>query len=314
MKFFILFLILYSCSSKNRMNNSGMEELEIVNENSIDKLFESHQLGAVAKKNSRRLASVTKKISNENFKDFSGVLTKKIGEYVIKKEYETLMLISFSMYGDFRYWRSIAWLNRSILSSPYKLRKGMKIKYYIPRREFIFNPEGVPFLIKQGHSLSKISDIVYENWKRWPEIYDNNKPLIKNPNKIYAGFTLYYIEDEENIDITKNYKLNAPARESRQKNKLLAKVLKNIKRERRDNQEGQLVPDSINLFREKISTNRMPSSKQVKPLKKLTNKEVGILSKIKKAVKIDEKRQKNEKSQGSLIDKVKKSFKQFDYY
>ena len=72
----------------------------------------------------------------------------------------------------------------------------MRLLYYEPKRSFSYLPDGNPFLIKRGHSLSKISDIVYENWERWPEIRNNNSDLIKNPNKIYAGFTLYYIPDE----------------------------------------------------------------------------------------------------------------------
>ena len=202
MLIFCLFII--SCSSKKGTVESGSDELIIVNSNSIEKLFESHQVGIVAHQSknqnlNRSIASVRKSYDILGFRDDNGLLTKKIGEYIVKSNNETLMLLAFNLYGDFRYWKSIAKLNSDFLPSPYKLKKGIKLKYYLPKRDYVFRPDGEPFLIKSGHSLSKISDIVYENWRRWPEIYDNNEPMIKNPNKIYAGFTLYYLEDDTNL-------------------------------------------------------------------------------------------------------------------
>ena len=33
----------------------------------------------------------------------------------------------------------------------------------------------------------------------WKNIWNNNKPLIRDPNKIFAGFTLYYLENGRDV-------------------------------------------------------------------------------------------------------------------
>jgi nucleoid-associated protein YgaU len=70
----------------------------------------------------------------------------------------------------------------------------MVLKYDAPAQEFVWNPEGNPYLIKNGDTLGGISGQVYNNRNKWRSIWDNNKPLIKNPNKIFAGFTIYYLD------------------------------------------------------------------------------------------------------------------------
>ena len=56
---------------------------------------------------------------------------------------------------------------------------------------------GLPYLIKEGDSLASISLDKYETLNKWRYIYNNNKPLIKDPNLIFAGFTLYYIPERD---------------------------------------------------------------------------------------------------------------------
>jgi hypothetical protein len=50
-----------------------------------------------------------------------------------------------------------------------------------------------------GDTLGKISKRVYGTVERWKEIWKNNEKLIKDPNKIYAGFTLYYVPDSRSL-------------------------------------------------------------------------------------------------------------------
>ena len=41
-------------------------------------------------------------------------------------------------------------------------------------------------------TLGSISHTVYGSTRKWKKLWENNRQLIKDPNKIYAGFYLYY--------------------------------------------------------------------------------------------------------------------------
>ena len=115
-------------------------------------------------------------------------------EYVVQKG-ETLMMIAFHIYGDYAKWKDIQSWNPSISSK--NLNTGRVLQYEAPAQEFSWNPAGLPYLVKRGDSLGTISDDKYGTVRRWRDIYDNNQPLIKDPNLIFAGFTLYYVPDRE---------------------------------------------------------------------------------------------------------------------
>ena len=110
--------------------------------------------------------------------------------YTVKKN-ETLMMIAFQIYGDYRRWKSIADLNQDVLNGSQTIKEGMQLRYMAPQQEFIFSPSGNPYLIQSGDTLGKISNTTYGTQKYWKDIWNNNKPLIKDPNKIFAGFTIY---------------------------------------------------------------------------------------------------------------------------
>ena len=112
------------------------------------------------------------------------------GSYTVLKG-ETLMIVAFKIYGDYERWREIANQNRSALNSSYTLREGMVLSYIEPDQKFEWNQSGNPYLIKTGDTLGLISNTTYGTQKYWKNIWDNNKPLIKNPNRIFAGFTIY---------------------------------------------------------------------------------------------------------------------------
>lgn len=114
------------------------------------------------------------------------------GNYKVKRG-DTLMLIAFKIYGDYTKWRSIANLNPGSSS----LAVGSVIKFQKPKRRFSWDPEGLPHLIRNGETLGTISNQKYGTMKRWKSIWNNNRPLIRNPNLIFAGFTVYYIPDED---------------------------------------------------------------------------------------------------------------------
>ena len=111
-----------------------------------------------------------------------------IEEYTVAKN-ETLMIIAFKIYGDYNRWREIQEMNPQVSGS--QLAVGMKLKYNAPSERFVWNPEGNPYMIKEGDTLGTISSDTYGTTKHWRDIWENNKPLIQDPNKIFAGFTLY---------------------------------------------------------------------------------------------------------------------------
>ena len=112
------------------------------------------------------------------------------GVYKVRKG-ETLMLIAFKLYGDYGKWKKIQQNNPQLKGKP--LRAGMELSYDAPKENFDWSPQGLPHLIRRGDTLGKISKNKYGTSKKWKTIWDNNRPLIKDPNLIFAGFTLYYV-------------------------------------------------------------------------------------------------------------------------
>ena len=100
---------------------------------------------------------------------------------------DTLMMVAFKIYGDYRKWKEIKSLNKGK-----KIVEGTELKYYVPEQKFGWQPDGTPYLVKTGDTLGLISKDKYGTVSKWKSIYENNRPLIRNPNLIFAGFTIYY--------------------------------------------------------------------------------------------------------------------------
>ncbi len=114
------------------------------------------------------------------------------GEYIVQKN-ETLMMIAFKLYGDYSKWRDLASRNAGAMKNGVVMA-GKKLKYALPSQTFEWNPQGNPYLIRTGDTLGGISGSVYGTPKKWKSIWNNNKPLIRDPNRIFAGFTIYWLE------------------------------------------------------------------------------------------------------------------------
>jgi len=121
------------------------------------------------------------------------VLGSEEGSYTVKRG-ETLMMVAFNVYGDYRKWKELAQLNG--LSGD-RVAEGAVVRFQKPMTPFVWNPEGLPYLIKSGDTLATISNDKYGTVQKWRSIYDNNRPLIKDPNLIFAGFTLYYVPQRD---------------------------------------------------------------------------------------------------------------------
>lgn len=211
MKHFNLFLalllssIIISCSSgqnlkeENKVESEFEDSVALENENQYEdeeSIDEGNYSDDTIEEQEDEVASETPspeefseqpqavRIDNQN-----GSLT----DYTVKKG-ETLMLIAFQLYGDYSRWREIRDQNPE-LSSYQNLAEGQNLKVVMPDANHSFRPDGLPYLIKTSDTLQIISKNVYDTTKKWMQIYKHNDALIKNPNVIYAGFTIYYLED-----------------------------------------------------------------------------------------------------------------------
>lgn len=105
---------------------------------------------------------------------------------------DTLMKVAFEVYGDLYRWKEIYELNRAKISDPSALARGTKLSYVAPDRPFTFDRSGERYLIQNGDTLGSISGEVYGTRSKWKDLWERNKPMIKDPNRIYAGFYLFY--------------------------------------------------------------------------------------------------------------------------
>lgn len=124
----------------------------------------------------------------------------EISKYKVQKG-DTMMLIAFYKYGDYGMWKKIRNLNPGL--DPNNLKPGQLIKFEQPEKKFVWSHNGKPYLIKNGDTLGMISKDKYGTPTKWKDLYENNRPMIKNPNLIFAGFTIYYKDGES--DFAFNY-------------------------------------------------------------------------------------------------------------
>ncbi|MBI3544457.1 MAG: LysM peptidoglycan-binding domain-containing protein [Deltaproteobacteria bacterium] len=106
-----------------------------------------------------------------------------------------------------------AW-NKDTLKKASQLEKGTMLKYEKPSNEPSVERNGDPYLIKKGDTLATIADDIYAKPSKWKKLWANNRSLVRNPNRIYAGFYLYYQITEQEKQLAEQIKAkrgNAPA-------------------------------------------------------------------------------------------------------
>jgi nucleoid-associated protein YgaU len=110
---------------------------------------------------------------------------------------DTLMRISWEQYGDLFRWREIYALNKAKIADPNHVPPGTVLQIAGQGRSpaSAMEHNGEQYLIVIGDTLGKISGKVYGSMEKWKKIWENNKQLIRDPNKIYAGFYLYYVPE-----------------------------------------------------------------------------------------------------------------------
>ena len=104
---------------------------------------------------------------------------------------DTLMKIAFENYGDLYRWKEIYEANRDKIQDPNHVPPGTQLTLNGAGMVQI-ERNGDRYLIKHGDTLGTISKSVYGTNQKWKKLWENNRQLIKDPNKIYAGFYLYY--------------------------------------------------------------------------------------------------------------------------
>jgi nucleoid-associated protein YgaU len=143
----------------------------------------------VSRNESEPIKKLMMKNSSRQMRTLSSQKSAK-GKYIVKPG-DTLMKISFEKYGDIYQWRNILNDNRDKIINKSVLFPGTELTIndvdYV-----VIEKNGSPYLIKKNDTLVKISKSVYGTGLEWKHIWQNNPQLIKDPNKIYAGFTLYY--------------------------------------------------------------------------------------------------------------------------
>ncbi len=162
-------------------NTSGTDETTATEATSTDAAMAVTEIGADSAANPQAM---------ENYKVKSG---------------DTLMKIAFSLYGDISRWKDLFDWNRGKLSKANQLKRGMTLQYEPPLQPFQVQEHGQSYLIKQGDTLAGIADEVYGRQAKFRKLQKFNADLIKNPNRIFAGFTIFY-------DITQQEMSEAEAR------------------------------------------------------------------------------------------------------
>jgi LysM repeat protein len=157
---------------------------------------------------------------NDVAQDYSGVTElaaapAEAGEdaetvaYVVQPG-DTLMKIAYDHYGDLNAWKRVYLENKSRIKDPNSLIKGTSLT--LMRSDSAPGErQGEKYRIAIGDTLGKISNNVYGTIKKWKRIWENNRPMIKDPNKIYAGFTLYYqMTDEDRAEFERLRNMPVP--------------------------------------------------------------------------------------------------------
>ncbi len=129
---------------------------------------------------------------SESSNSFSG--SGNYESYTVRNG-DTLMKVAFEYYGDLNQWKQIFEANRDRISDPNMIPAGTVLKIESPASPVAIERNGERYQIKQGDTLGTISAEVYGNSGKWRKLWRNNRQLIKDPNKIYAGFDLYYLPE-----------------------------------------------------------------------------------------------------------------------
>jgi LysM repeat protein len=124
--------------------------------------------------------------------------TGNMKTYTVKAG-DTLMKIAFSLYGDIDRWKDLRDWNKGKLKNANKLSGGMHLTYDEPSAPFQAAQHSHTYEIKKGDTLAGIADEVYGRKAKFKKLQKFNSRLIKNPHRIFAGFTIFYDITEQEV-------------------------------------------------------------------------------------------------------------------
>lgn len=109
---------------------------------------------------------------------------------------DTLMKVAYLVYGDVYLWKKVLDDNIDRISNPNRLEKGTELR--VDQEAQHDDYSGFEkYLIQHGDTLGTISSGLYGTKKRWKALWKWNDKLIKDPNRIYAGFFIRYVPSDQ---------------------------------------------------------------------------------------------------------------------
>ena len=122
--------------------------------------------------------------------------TASTSQYVVEPG-DTLALISQKIYGSTKHWQAIAQLNS--ITDPNRIFSGDVVKFSVEdahAQEFVkgYRTTMKTIVVKKGDSLSKLATQAYGSPGAWKRLLSFNHEKIQDPNKIYVGMKLEYME------------------------------------------------------------------------------------------------------------------------
>jgi hypothetical protein len=177
-------------SEKVAKNTQNSNEVSVLSEDD----FLIKQDGPLAKTMVRKKRGPLNFKSNLEGSGLPELTGGKTVNYIVRLG-DTLMKIAFEKYANYLRWKDIYKINKDKMKSPERMQVGTELT--IKNVKYIYiKRDGKPYLIRKMDTLKSISEKLYGTQNRWQDIWKNNPQLIRNPKKIYAGFTLYYPADK----------------------------------------------------------------------------------------------------------------------
>jgi nucleoid-associated protein YgaU len=100
---------------------------------------------------------------------------------------DTLSGIAQHQLGDASRWPEIFLLNRNIIRHPDRISPGQVLT--LPGDTPMQPPPRI-YVVRRGDTLSAIAQRELGNASRWPEIFERNRDVISDPNRIFPDQVL----------------------------------------------------------------------------------------------------------------------------